>query len=412
MNTLTHPVAPEEIMALLDNELTAAEAQSIAQHIDQCADCAALRDELQNTSQALARWTTEPLPESVDTVIAHFLADERTGGTPNSRAHSAVPPWALAARVALIIAVVALSLDTYLHRTGRAFVEKKERGIAIEVGQSAIPVVSRLAGGGGGGGGDLTVESAATMNQFAGVPRGIVGGVAPSSQAPMIARTVSLTILVKNIAASRATLDTILAQHHGYAAQLTINTPEAGSRSFQSSLRVPAPDLASALDALRTLGRVQTETQSGEEVTQQHTDLVARLTNAREAETRLRDILVHRVGKMEDVLEVEEKISETRGEIEQLEAEQKSLEHRVDFASVDLTLAEEYKAQLGDSSASVGTRMHNSFIDGLRTAGASLVNVVLFIEEAGPVLLIWIAILGTPILLLWRRYRRARTLIP
>ena len=101
----------------------------------------------------------------------------------------------------------------------------------------------------------------------------------------------------------------------------------------------------------------RTETQAGEEVTQQHADLVARLTNARETEQRLRQLLTERTGKMEDVLDVEEKISETRGEIESMEAEQNLLEHRVAFATVDLQLVEEYKEQLATgTTVSAGTQ--------------------------------------------------------
>jgi hypothetical protein len=222
---------------------------------------------------------------------------------------------------------------------------------------------------------------------------------------PMIAHTVWLTIVVKDIGTARAALDKLLDQHHGYPAQLNINTPENSARSVQASLRIPAPELPAALADLRKLGRVQGESQSGEEVTQQHADLVARLKNARETEQRLIAILEQRTGKVEEVLKVEEQISNTRGEIERMEAEQKALEHRVDFASVDVQLSDEYKAQLNPPSTPVGTRLHNAFVAGIRNAADSLLAIVLFFEEYGPVLVIWLALLGAPLLLLWRRYR-------
>ena len=227
----------------------------------------------------------------------------------------------------------------------------------------------------------------------------------------MIARTVSLTIIVKDVPAARAQLDRILTHYQSYAAQLTLNTPEGGARSFQASLRVPAPELAAALAELRALGRVQNESQSGEEVTQQHADLVARLQNSRETEQRLRDILAQRTGKIEDVLQVEEEIARVRGEIEGMEADQKALEHRVDFSTVDLQLNEEYKAQLGSPSASAGNQIRNAFVSGLRNAGATLLGLLLFFEESGPVILIWLAILALPAALLWRRYRRLHSTV-
>jgi len=233
----------------------------------------------------------------------------------------------------------------------------------------------------------------------------------PSPAAPMIARTVSLAIQVKDVAGSRQALDAILAAYQGYAAELTINTPEGSARSFSASLRIPAPMLSAALTDLRGLGRVQNETQAGEEVTQQHADLLARLNNARETEKRLLAILQQRTGKVEEVLQVEEQISNTRGEIERMEAEQKALEHRVDFATVQLQLAEEYKAQLNGPSTSIGTRMRNAIVTGLGNAGDSLLGILLFFEEYGPVLLVWLVVLGVPAWFLWRRFRNAQSRI-
>jgi hypothetical protein len=224
----------------------------------------------------------------------------------------------------------------------------------------------------------------------------------------MIARTVSLTITVKDFATARAALDAILARHHGYSAQLTVSTPENSPRAFQASLRIPAPELAPALTELRALGRVQNESQSGEEVTQQHTDLVARLKNYRESEERLQSILRQRTGKVEEVLQVEEEIERVRGEIESMEADQKALEHRVDFASVDLQLNEEFKAQFSAPDTSASTRMHNAFIAGMSNVSDTLLGTVLFFEEYGPVLLIWLAIFGLPALIVLRRYRKVR----
>jgi hypothetical protein len=223
----------------------------------------------------------------------------------------------------------------------------------------------------------------------------------------MIARTVSLTIVVKDFPASRVSLDAILLRHHAYSAELTANTTENSPRAIEVSLRVPAPELASVLSELKALGRVERETQSGEEVTQQHADLVARLKNSRETEQRLQAILLQRTGKIKDVLEVEQEIARVRGEIEQMEAEQKTLEHRVEFATVNLNLTEEYKAQLLVPEMSVWTRLHNALVTGFRNASESLLGVVLWFAEFGPALLIWLMIFGLPVLFIWKRYRRA-----
>ncbi len=224
---------------------------------------------------------------------------------------------------------------------------------------------------------------------------------------PMIARTVSLSIVVKDFDASRASLDAILARHNGYAAGLNVATPQGAARMLQASLRIPAPQLVAAVAELKALGRVENETQGGEEVTQQHADLVARLKNSRETEQRLQDVLRTRTGKVKDVLEVEQEIARVRGEIEQMESEQQTLEHRVDFAAIDLKLAEEYKAQLTTPAPSVAMQLRNASVDGFRSAFQSLLALVLFLAESAPTLLLWLMILAFPAWLLWRRYRRS-----
>jgi len=223
----------------------------------------------------------------------------------------------------------------------------------------------------------------------------------------MIARTASLSIMVKDFAASRLSLDSILVRHHGHTAQLNASTSENAQRSITASLRVPANELTATLAELKSLGHVETESQSGEEVTQQHADLVARLKNSRETEQRLQAILLQRTGKIADVLAVEQEIARVRGEIEQMEAEQNSIEHRVNFATIELQISEEYKAQLNNSSPSASTRIHNSLVAGYKGAAETLLGFVLFFAESGPTLLIWLVIILIPALLLVRRFRRA-----
>ena len=330
------------------------------------------------------------------------IASKRKSAKPETKMRISFWNWRLwaiggagAVAAVLVLVVTGLSISYYRERASSAQYESRT---------AAKPQDSQAARADFIGGGEPAVAGVSAENSLA-TP-------APATPpaptlAPMIARSAALTIVVKDFAASRADLDAILARHHGYAAQLTVNTPENDSRSFQASLRVPAPELSAALGELRALGRVEVETQSGEEVTQQHADLVARLENARETEQRLRDLLAQRTGKIDEVLQVEEAIDRVRGEIEGMEADQKTLEHRVDFATIDLQLNEEYKEKLSSQTTSVSTSMRNAFVAGLRHASGALLGIVLFLEEFGPVLLIWAVILGLPAILVWRRYRKA-----
>ena len=225
--------------------------------------------------------------------------------------------------------------------------------------------------------------------------------------APMISRTVSLSLVTKDFQSSRASLDAILVRHNGYAAELNTATPQNAARSLEASLRIPAPQLPATLAELKSLGRVEGETQNGEEVTRQHGDLLARLKNSRETEQRLEAILTQRTGKVSDVLGVEREIARVRGEIEQMEAEQKNLEHRVDFATINLQLSEEYKAKLDSPAPAISTLIGNAAVNGYRNVADTLLAIVLFFAEYGPVLIFWLFLFSIPAWLAWRRWCRA-----
>src|SRR5579864_3591831 len=429
MNITAHPVAPEEVMAFLDGELSAAEVQAVSAHIEHCADCAKLAEQFRSTSQSLARWNVEAIPVKLE----KFIADSTTKagsrldlGKPNLFIRSSFwswKQWAVAGggTVAAVLCVIAISLSTLQHAPRGTMDERvaydgAQQSTTDHLGAGTIGKLEaprELANSDGHSSRSTGVQ----LTQ--GYSNGAVPAASPSAidsqsltdqlsnNAPMIARTVSLSIAVKDFAASRSLLDSVLAKRHGYFAQLDINTPENAGRSLQASLRIPAPELPSALADLRNLGRVDNESQSGEEVTQQHTDLLARLKTSRETEERFRAILAQRTGKLSDVLEVEEEIARVRGDIERMEGEQKELEHRVSFATVELQLTEEYRAQLNPPAASVSTRIYNAFVKGYHDASETVLGIVLFFAENGPTLLIWVAIFALPTILVWRRYRKA-----
>ncbi len=427
MNTSTHPIAPEEVMAFVDGELSIGRQDCVARHIAECEECRQAAAEFRSGSQGLQVWHVEEVPGRVEENVRARVAQ---GETRQKHFLPAWSKWALGLGLAAVALLVLGQRNSYYKPTGpmathavreidpnvaldayRQAQERKERAqlsSPLEVSHDGQPITDQRSN---------VISNQVTTLASPGVAadsNGLFHGLGDYVQdtfwvtgAPMIARTVSLTLVVKDFAAARATLDTILARHHSYAAELTVNTAQGAPRTLNASLRVPAPELASALSELKSLGRVENESQMGEEVTQQHADLVARLKNSRETEQRLQAILQQRTGKISVVLQVELEIARVRGEIEQMEAEQRGLEHRVDFAAVNLNLADVYQAQLRMPSPSIATRLRNGFVDGFHSAVETLIGIVLFFAEYGPALLIWVIILVLPAVVLWRRYRRS-----
>ena len=222
---------------------------------------------------------------------------------------------------------------------------------------------------------------------------------------PMIVRTVDLALTARDFNQARSSLDEILKRHHGYIGELSVSTPSGSARSLTATLRIPSAQLESAMADLKRLGRVEKEARNGEEVTQQYVDLDARLKNARNTESRLTQLQRERRGKLSDVLAVEKEISRVRGEIEEMEAQRKSLRNRIDFATLNLTVAEDYKADLKVVPPSIGTQIRNAAIDGYRSVVEGLFALLLWLLSWLPTLLIWALVLFYPARMAWRKLR-------
>ena len=399
MTTTNSCVGPEDVMALLDGEFSVADARAVQAHLEECSQCALLSERLRGISEPLSRWTVSDAPRTMDSSIKQ-RAEARALRL--QKRWIKIPParLALAGVATAVVGVIVLATMSglgyrharMLHSTGYT-----DYVMAPPQLKASAPMQVERRSERSNGDTLLAVSNGAVDSNDRAVPL-----------SPMIARVMSMTIVVKNVDSTMTELDAIVAKHHGYSAQESVNTPEYDSHSLHASLRVPAAELAAAEAEIARLGRVINRSQTGEEVSEQHADLVARLKTAKETEARFQAILQQRAGKVSDVLEVEQNIARLRGEIESMEAEQKGLEHRVTFATIDVDLRQEYKAPLQPQASSSSTQLHNAFVLGYRNVTDLLLGILLFTVSFGPPLLVCLVIVGVPAALLWRRYRRIR----
>jgi len=221
------------------------------------------------------------------------------------------------------------------------------------------------------------------------------------SAAPMIAHAAELAVATKDFAHSRSTLEEILERHHGYAAKLRMVGQPAAS-VLTATLRVPSSEFTAAVIDLKTLGNVEREEQTADEITQQRADLVARLLNAQNTLERLQGILA-KGGKIHNLLEVQRQLANVSAEIARLEAERVSTEHRVIFAQVLLSLREEVKPP----AQSLAAEFRNAAMAGLSDALSSLSAIMLFVISRGPATLLWVLVVFFPGRWMWRKWHPA-----
>ncbi|HET9365290.1 MAG TPA: DUF4349 domain-containing protein [Candidatus Angelobacter sp.] len=450
-----HLIEQEELMAYLDGELVTERAVEAAAHLERCEECREFAAELRKMSQKMMAWEVEQLEVDGAMPVEIVEALEEKRERPKVKK---VKSWRvggilitprrleLAGGAAILfLLILAVFVPNYL-RSGPG--ANKSARMAEERPQSQATKSYQYDSAGNvtidgylrssAGKSDSAQDAFATKTQNGLIDgTGTVSRLKPPSQpsnapwyqdrtasqdgaknedeelnnrngvpeAPMIARTAGLTLVAKDFEKTRTSVEEILKRHNGYIGELSVSAPSDAGRTLTATLRIPAPQLEGALAELKQLGRVENESQGGEEVTAQYVDLAARLANAQHTEKRLTEILSSRTGKLQDVLKVELEIDRVRGEIEQMQAEKKELTTRVAFATLNTTVKEEYKAKLQGAPPSTGSRFRNAAVDGYNTVVEGLIDVGLFLLSSGPSLLIWAAILFFPVRWLWRKAR-------
>jgi hypothetical protein len=437
MNSSTHPYEQEEVMAYLDGELSADRAAGVAAHLRECAECAELAEQMRGVSVHLANWSVEPSPASLTknlrtTRSAPSFAKENKpkgiAGWLDGRFAPLRGRWAWGAAAAAAVGVLLLSVGLQNSRRAQdagplsyAKVTESEQWRAPSAAPSANAPQTAA---------ELyreraqiseSLETNAQAERISPDSHGLHHGLGDHSEKsisvdgqsvtdqtrPMIARTASVSLIVKDFGPVEATVKAIAQRYNGYIASLNTASPQDSARTLSATLQIPSAQLESAVTELKQLGRVDQETQSGEEVTKEFIDRAARLKNARATEQRLLDVLREHAGKVKDILDAEQEIARVRGEIEQMEADQRALQTRVDFATVQLSVQEEYKASIQVTPPSTSTRLRNAAIQGYKTVVESVIGFGVWALQSLPALVLWALSLFVPARWMWKRFHRA-----
>jgi hypothetical protein len=242
----------------------------------------------------------------------------------------------------------------------------------------------------------------ASTVSFARVPASFL---LPSVGDLQITRAASLLMKTRDFDSTRARMEAIVWSNKGYFDELQVGVREGSGHTLTATLHLPVEQLDAALAQLKTLGHIEQESQASEESGSASDTLNARLAAARVTEDRLNRLVQEHSGRLGEYLEVEKEIATVRGEIEDLEAQQKKRALRVRYGVVQVTLKEEYAARFDVKHAALSAQLRSSIVDGLQrvilqgSAGLSLVF------RYAPGLLFWVVLFYWPARWAWRRLR-------
>ena len=164
---------------------------------------------------------------------------------------------------------------------------------------------------------------------------------APDDTSRMIVRTVDMSLVVGDAGQVVQTITKLAADSGGYVADSS-QWRDGEQLRARMTVRIPAVGLDNALAALHGLAvRVESENVTGQDVTEEFTDLNAQLTNLEATEAQLRELLAEvrqKTQKAEDVLQVYRELTTIRGEIERVKGRMQYLNNVTAMATLKIEL--------------------------------------------------------------------------
>lgn len=178
--------------------------------------------------------------------------------------------------------------------------------------------------------------------------------ISPGVAEPLIIKNKTMRVEVKAVEKAIEEIRALAARHGGSITGLNVATDDeqpiyrpdttgytdtsVGLRGW-ITVRVPVDKFDAFVADVSGVGTVKSQSESAEDVTQQHVDLKARLDNLRAEEKRLREFFAS-AKSVNDMLAIERELSRVRGEIESLDAQVQYLERQAAMATVTVELTE------------------------------------------------------------------------
>lgn len=197
----------------------------------------------------------------------------------------------------------------------------------------------------------------------------------PSEKIPeKIIRNASIRFQVEDYKKSRNAIEEIVKRNEGYIS----NESENNTQGFLENtliIRVKYQNFQKLTDELmKEAVYVNYKNISSEDVTDQFVDITSRLKTKKEVEKRYLELLKE-ARKMEDILNVEDKLRILQEEIESAEGRLKLLNDRVAYSTITLTI---YEKQDFQQEPEIGffKRIGDSFQNGWRFFKSAIVAVL------------------------------------
>ena len=226
------------------------------------------------------------------------------------------------------------------------------------------------------------------------------------TQTRLVLKDASLNLIVEDAAKSAVDIGKMATDMKGWVVNSDSRKVVTGANTYtQASIvvRVPAERLDEAVEHVKAGAiSVESEKQTGQDVTQQYTDLQSKITNLEAAEVQLRKIMDN-ANQTTDVLAVYDQLVRMRNDIQVAKGQAKFYEQSAAFSLINIVLSPKQDSVLAQVRGWSPLDTVTSAISSLGNMLQALINLLIW-------LLIFVLplaiIVGVPCYIIYRVYLR------
>lgn len=233
------------------------------------------------------------------------------------------------------------------------------------------------------------------------------------SQSRKLIRTVELEMETKEFERMMSELETQVQDLGGYIENLeTYNGSNYSgyrvSRWANLTIRIPREALNGFLQNMSQIGNVVRRSDSVEDVTLSYVDMESRRDTLKAEQARLLELL-ERAETVEDMIALEERLSNVRYYLESMESKLRTIDNQVDYSTVHLNLSEVKELTPMEEKTDL-QRITEGFQDSIKDIGNGVKEGLIWFVVHIPYLVIWTAVIAALALILkkCRKKRRAK----
>lgn len=231
------------------------------------------------------------------------------------------------------------------------------------------------------------------------------------SQSRKLIKTVELEMETKEFERMMSELETQIQDLGGYIENLETYNGSSYS-SYRSSrwanltIRIPKEALNSFLQNMSEIGNVVRRSDNVEDVTLSYVDMESRRDTLKAEQARLLELL-ERADTVEDMIALEERLSNVRYCLESMESRLRTIDNQVDYSTVYLNLSEVKELTPVEEKTDL-QRITEGFAGSLKDIGNGIKESAIWFVIHIPYLVIWAAVIAVLALILKKYWKKRR----